>query len=54
MKEKQAYLPSLKLTASLPLKSYRALKNKDDLPTIHFLWRAVSFREGYKVGPYQF
>ena len=40
-------LPSLKLTASLPLKiGPNAPKGKDRLPTIHFQGRTVSFREG--------
>ncbi len=40
-------IPSLKLTASLPLKiGLNAPKGKDHLPTIHFQGRSVSFREG--------
>ena len=47
-------IPSLKLTASLPLKiGLNAPIRKDRIPTIHFqgLRRAVSFREGSLTKP---
>ena len=39
-------LSSLKLTAKAPTLVGRAPKGKDRIPTIHFLGRTVSFREG--------
>ena len=39
-------LPSLKLTAFSPLKIGKPTRKEENLPTIHFQVRSVSFREG--------